>query len=130
MVVADRAWHDDATVEREQAHAVQAALERVKPLVVGDGAMRPEDAALALVAAVDLADLRDGAYRVLGREAEAVAQLTVMGALEADPVALFPSKALSASHEQASFTRRMVASKRSRSSGETSNFTVGTSSRP
>ena len=86
VVGANGARNDDAAVEREQAHAVEAVLERVEPLVVGDGAERLERAEFRLVAPVDLADLRDGAHGVLGGETEAVAELAVVGALEADLV--------------------------------------------
>ena len=86
VVRANGARNDDATVECEQAHAVQAVLERVDPLVVRDGAERLELAEFRLVAPVDLADLRDGAHGVLRGQTEAVAELALEGAREADLV--------------------------------------------
>ena len=86
MVGADGARHDDAAVQSEQAHAVEAVLERVDPLVVGDGAERLERAALGLVTAIDLADLGDRAHGVLCGESEAVPQLAIVGALQGDLV--------------------------------------------
>lgn len=86
VVGADGARNDNAPVEREKTHAVEAILEGVEALVVGDGTVLAEARELALVALVDLADLRDGADGVLRREAEAVADLVVEEPLELDLV--------------------------------------------
>src|SRR5208282_1211244 len=86
MVRADSARHDDAPVEREKADAIETVLECVDPLVVRDGPVRLEARALRFVSLVDLADLRDGSHRVLGREPELVAHRPVMQALQDDLV--------------------------------------------
>jgi len=82
MVVPDDARHDDASVEGQQAHAVDTLLEAHESLVEGDCAVRRERRPDRLVVLVDLADLRDGPDCVLRRQLEAGAQLVVEAVLE------------------------------------------------
>ena len=85
LVLAQHEGHEDATAERQQAHAVDA-LEGHHPLIEGHRGGRAEDGPDTLVALVSLADLGDAADRHLRRQAEPLAKLPVAGVLQLDLV--------------------------------------------
>lgn len=86
MVVADDDGQYHAPVECCYAHAVDAALEGVEPLVERDGAVRLEMTEARLISLVRLAYLRDHADSVLRVQVETRPQFAVVEVLQLDLV--------------------------------------------
>lgn len=82
VVSANDDGHRQAAIQREQGKPVEPVLERVQPLVERYGAELLEAWEPGAVALVDFADLGDRSHGVLGRQAEAIADLAVVELLE------------------------------------------------